>query len=284
MATSLNPYISCFDEGFDVGKTPDYRMTIQFALGGFSYVIAEDASQSIVAMEAYLSDALEDESMTFEALLRALEMRKLAKKEFRSVTFLIQSRCNTLIPAPVFEEKESQTLLGLVHPLPQNPVFLNDPISACDGVNLYAIPGSLSERVKAYWKNAEIMHESSVFLISLIKNKRQEDEAYVYVRNRNFDMAVIKDGRLTFFNNFKFTTKDDFLYFLLFALEQQGLHGNETTVRFAGMILGSSEIMQLCQRYVKQTLFQPCEGTLQVSKALKEIPSQYYYIPYQILK
>ena len=97
-------------------------------------------------------------------------------------------------------------------------------------------------------------------------------------------MAVFKKGELTFFNNFKFNTKDDFLYFLMFAIEQQKLSAEETSVYVSGMILANSEIMKLCERYIKDIRFIKNGDTIKVSEALKEIPSQYYYIPYQVLQ
>ena len=44
----------------------------------------------------------------------------------------------------------------------------------------------------------------------------EKANVYVNVNSRSFDLAVIKEGELSFFNNFKFDTKDDFAYFLLF--------------------------------------------------------------------
>ena len=84
-----------------------------------------------------------------------------------------------------------------------------------------------------------------------------------------------------FFNNFKFNTKEDFAYFLLFAMEQNNISGTDTLVRFSGLIRPASEIIDLCGRYVKDIRF---VEDPQVSKALDEVPFQYYYILYQALK
>ena len=70
----------------------------------------------------------------------------------------------------------------------------------------------------------------------------------------------------------------------MFAFEQQKMSAEETTVCVSGMILGNSEIMKLCERYIKDIRFIKNDNSIQVSEALKEIPSQYYYIPYQVLQ
>jgi hypothetical protein len=54
----MNPYISAFDEGFDVEKSSQYRMTIQFSLGGFSYALLDATKNILIGLECYQSDQL----------------------------------------------------------------------------------------------------------------------------------------------------------------------------------------------------------------------------------
>ena len=286
MTTSLHPYISKFDEGFDVGKTQEYRIAIQFTLGGFSYLIMDAGTNVIVAMESYLSDDLTDEKDIFNTFEKALALNKLNGKKFQSVTCIIGNRNYALIPNELFDEKESSKYLGFLHTIPQNGLVLNDNLSENECHGIYSVSNCLIEKIKGIWPDAKIVHESSIFLrhITKVANLFATTRVYVYVKNRSFDMAVFKNGNLSFFNNFKFNTKDDFLYFLMFAIEQQKMSADETSVCVSGMILGNSEIMKLCERYIKDIRFIKNGDTIKVSEALKEIPSQYYYIPYQVLQ
>ena len=286
MTTSLHPYISKFDEGFDVGKTTEYRLTIQFTLGGFSFVIMEADTNTIIAMESYLSDDLTNENDIFSAFGKVFAFNKISGKKFRSVTCIFENRDFALIPIGLFDEKESSTYLGFLHPIQQNCQILHDNLADNECVGIYSVSNYLIEKIKETWPEAKIVHESSVFLRHVSKLAKFEDltRVYLYVKNRSFDLAVFKEGNLTFFNNFKFNTKDDFLYFLMFAIEQQKLSAEETPVCVSGMILGNSEILKLCERYIKDIRFIKNGRSIQVSETLKEIPSQYYYIPYQVLQ
>ena len=103
------------------------------------------------------------------------------------------------------------------------------------------------------------------------------------MRNRDFDMAIVND-KLLFFNNFRFNTKDDFAYFMLFAMEQYGFTGQDTPVCFSGLILASSDIINLCGRYIRDIRFVEKPEELKVSEPLKGIPYQYYHIHYQSIR
>ena len=116
-----------------------------------------------------------------------------------------------------------------------------------------------------------------------MQNKESQG-AFVNVKNHDFDMAILKEGKVHFFNNFKYNTKEDFAYFLFFALEQNGLSGKDTPVVFSGPLLPDSEITELCKHYVKDIRFVEDPHELKICKALDEVPFQYYYIHYQALR
>ena len=133
------------------------------------------------------------------------------------------------------------------------------------------------------WPNAKITHSSCLFINSMMKDM-ESDGVFVNVRNRDFDLLIKRNGKLQFFNNFKFTTKEDFAYFLLFALEQNNVSGQDAPVRFSGLIRPASDIIDLCGRYVRDIRFVEDPHTIKVSNALVEVPFQYYYIHYQALR
>lgn len=281
MAASLNPYITACGEEFDAGKSSQYRLTIQFALGGLSYALLDTSDNRIIALECYQSDLLSDSNDLFHTLECALESKGLNNKAFASVTCIVDERINTLVPEALYQPEESEKHLSFGYNLPSGYAMLADRL-ACKAVNLYALPLTLKNKVLAKWPEAKLTHSSSLFINSLPYTERPT--VFVNVRNRDFDMAVAKEGQLAFFNNFRFNTKDDFAYFLVFAMEQNGLSGQDTPVCFTGLIRPASEIIDLCGRYVSDLRFVEDPHILQINEALGEVPFQYYFIHYQSLR
>ena len=285
MTASLNPYITKFDEGFDVEKSQDYRLTIQIALGGLSFAFLDTTTNTIIGTEFYQSDSLTDGMEIFNAIERILEVKNLNNKKFRSVTCIVEDRINTLVPSALFDESKVFQFLDFGFQFPSDSKIMTDMVDKADSVNVYALPQVLHSKLTAKWPNVVFIHASTLFLDGLLgHDDPSRYGVYVCVRNRSFDMVVKKDGKLLFFNNFKFNTKDDFLYFLLFALEQCHLSGTEATVLFCGMILPASEIVELCSRYVKDVKFIGNDQAMKISEALGEVPFHYYFIHYQALK
>ena len=257
-------------------------MTIQLALGGLSFALLDAEANRLIALECYQSDLLSDSNELFHLLEKALGSRNLNDKTLKSVTCIIDDRINLLVPEMLDNYEDHEKLISFGFNIPEGYSIASDKLEAFKGSNLYAFPKALEDKIQSKWPNARITHSSSVFLASLPKSENAT--VYVNVRNRNFDMAIVKDESLLFFNNFKFNTKDDCAYFLLFAMEQHGLSGQDTPVWFSGLILPASEIIDLCGRYVKDIRFVEDSHDLQVSEALEDVPFQYYYIHYQALR
>ena len=281
MTASLNPYISQFSEAFDAEKSSQYRMAIQCALGGLSFALLDTKTQNLVGLEFYQSELLTDSNDLFRTLERALEAKGLNNKAFQSVTCLIDNRFCTLVPEPVFNEADQTKYLDFGFQLPESYSIASESLASSQCHIVFAFPKALQDKMLSKWKDAKIPHSSSVFVNSMMKNDTGTG-VFVQVRNRDFDMMIKKEGKLFFFNNFKFSTKEDFAYFLLYAMEQNGCSGQDTPVCFSGLIRPASEIIDLCGRYIKDIRF--VEGPQPVSKAMDEVPYPYYFTLYQALK
>ena len=283
MTASLNPYISQFGETFDAEKSSQYRMAIQCTLGGLSFALLDTVTQTLVGLEFYQSELLTDSNDLVRTLERALESKGLNNKAFQSVTCLIDNRFCTLVPEPLFNEVDQAKYLDFGFQLPESYTIVSELLASIQCHIVFAYPKVLQDKLLAKWKDAKITHSSSVFINSVMKNDL-ETAAFVQVRNRDFDMLIKKEGKLLFFNNFKFNTKEDFAYFLLFAMEQNGCSGQDIPVCFSGLIRPASEIIDLCGRYVKDIRFVEDPHSLHINKALEEVPYPYYFTHYQALK
>ena len=283
MTASLNPYICQYGAEFDAEKSSHYRMAIQCSLGGLSFALLDAKTQTLVALECYQSDLLADSNDLFRTLERALENKGLNNKELLSVTCLIDNRYCALIPESVFNETDQAKYLDFAFQIPANYSIKSERLESAQCVNVFALLTAIKEKLLIKWPNARLTHSSSLFINSMMKDV-EKDGVFVNIRNRDFDLLLKRNGKLQFFNNFKFNTKEDFAYFLLFAMEQNGVSGQDTPVLFSGLIRPASDIIDLCGRYVKDIRFVADPRTIQVSKAIEEVPFQYYYTHYQALR
>jgi hypothetical protein len=269
----------------DPSKSSLYNITIQCALDGFCFVLHHQEENKIIDIELYQTSESAQEDQILEALEKAFYNKGLHGKSFRSIRFLIANRYYTLVPESLFDANNPESYLRFNHLLPHHYAVFHEAVPSAQAVNVYAIPQQFLNRLRATWPEAVVRHQSSLFLQAVQREEPYESNTNVYVNvnSRDFDLVILQEGRLLFFNNFRFNTKDDFAYFLMFTLEQQLPGVKDLPVSFTGLISNQSEIIRLCERYIKRIRFIRPNGSVEVEMALNNMPFQYYYIPYQSL-
>ena len=153
------------------------------------------------------------------------------------------------VPAAIYQDKQKEKYLDFLGIKAENSVVRADYIEAADVYNVYCSPQP---------ENKEFRHAASTLLENLIKyNIERTDDVRIYlnVLNQRFEMFVLAGTKLLFNNTFRFKTKEDFLYFLLFSMEQLHLDVETTPVYFLGMIEKDSKIVEIVTRYVRDIRF-----------------------------
>ena len=269
----------------DPARSLSYNITIQCSLDGFCFVIHDLDENKIIDIALYQTSQTGDESVIMEDLERALFKKGLYEKPFHAVQFIVGNRFNTLVPEELFDATRLDAYFRFNHHLPQGYTLHSEALPGLRAYNVFAVSAQQEEKIRGLWSNAKITHRSTLFLNSVMREDPfgEKANAYVNVNSRSFDLAIIQEGSLVFFNNFKFDTKDDFIYYLMFALEQQQLSALEVPVYFTGLITGSGEIIKLCERYIKTIRFIRPDGSVNVDMNLSGTPFQYYYLPYKSL-
>lgn len=268
----------------DPAKNLSYNITIQCSLDGFCFVLHDASENKIIDLGLYQTAVADDESVIMEAIEKAVFKRGLSGKPLLSARYIADNRQSVLVPEPLFDAEHQEQYFLFNHALPAGYSLRHERIPSLQAVNVFAVPTRHEARLRGLWDNLQTTHRSTVFLNAILREETGDEpvKAHVNVSSRSFDLAVINEGRLVFFNNFKFNSKDDFVYYLMFALEQQPF-GQDVPVYFSGLITSHSEIYELCERYIKRMRIVRPDGHVEVDMSLNDTPFHYYYIPYQSL-
>lgn len=171
---------------------------------------------------------------------------------------IIDNNRNTFVPKEVYKEKNKQKYLDILGLTDNDSVVCADFVKLADAYNVFAVPKKDYKTMRDSQQNLEFHHASSVLVASLIKdNMQRTDDVRIYlnIKDQIFEMIVLKGCNLLFNNHFRFKTKEDFLYFLLFTIEQLHLDAGSVPVYFLGMIEEKSAITEITSRYIRDIRF-----------------------------
>lgn len=231
-----------------------YVITIRYSTDGFSYVIYNIDNQqfgeicNVVAPQNSLQNTIKE-----------IEGENGAEVgNFSKVIILFDNNCYTFVPKEVYRNQDKEKYLDILGLADENCVVLEDLLNCAEAVNVYSVPKKEFEFLSSLSGKIEYHHASSILVASLIEaNVERTDDTRIYlnIKNQNFEMVVMKGCKLLFDNNFRFKTKEDFLYFVLFSIEQQHLDAASVPVYFMGMIEEKSKLVETTSRYVRDIRF-----------------------------
>ena len=200
------------------------------------------------------------------------------KQEFEKVTLIHQNNLSALVPSPLFNEKELRLYLNYNIKTLTNDFIAYDTLSLLDVKNVYVPYVNINNFFFQKFGEFEYKHHTTVLIDKLIlycKNTPSK-HYFVNVTNNNFDIVIIEDSKLLFYNTFSFVTKEDFIYYILFTAEQLKLNPEEFQLTFIGDIEKESELYLITYQYIRNINF--LEQTNSIFNSEQEISKHANYI------
>ncbi len=254
---------------------------MQLGLHGLSFSVFNPEKNKFIGLEAYSFDDLKDEKRIPAKLDMILNHNKWFAFPYKKVLSIYQNRYTTLIPAPLFDEKQKNLYLRFNHPVAENNITAFEKVKNIDAVNLFYLPKPVAEKVKNFWPNAVLGHFSTFFIDCLalnFKNKLEKETLFVNVNEHDFNVAVFSGNKLVLHNIFKFNTKEDFIYFLLATIEQLGYNPEILEVVLMGKIEKGDKLFIMIEQYIGNYRFVERNDNLEYSYLLDEVKPHKYYV------
>ncbi|MCD4773172.1 MAG: DUF3822 family protein [Bacteroidales bacterium] len=284
MSLSTIPISSNIDKALnkeaDIKYSEFFELSIQFSLDGFSFCIYNNENNKLIALESYAFQELEDYRQLSSEINDLVHDKELLKRSYKKINIIFESPKSTLIPFQLFDKSELHSYLKFNHNVENWEIIRFDSLKNLEAKNIYVIPKCINKTIKENFGSANISNFSSSLIESLLikyKNQNLENKVFVNLRSNIFDIIIIEGKKLKLFNSFKFRTKEDFAYFLLFALEQLKFNPEEIELIFTGAIEKSSNLYEIIYKYIRNIAFIESNDLLRYSYIFDNIPLHLYY-------
>jgi hypothetical protein len=287
MSASFKPHIRRIDKSFREDYSRSFHLTIHLSMDGLALAVYYPEKERYVGIEVYQFKDVNDDIRLAATLDQVVMNNPWLAYPFQSVTVLIDNTSTALVPAPLYEDKEKGTYLAFSQLYSDNSRIVADHLINAAAYQVYYLSNPLVEKIKDLWANARIAHYSSALIESLMiqyKNKSVDDVLFVHLRPKVFDLVVIRNEKLFFYNHFRFNTREDFIYFLLFSMEQIRMNPELARVFLLGMIDRSSPTFDIAMKYIRNVAFIEDSKSLHYSYVLDEVPHHRNYVLYHALR
>jgi hypothetical protein len=246
--------ISVIDESLMAVSPGDCCLYIHIALPFISFSLMDRNRNKFIALCEYrLPDENTDEE--FNTLFQQDEI--LAAKGYYKIVISFVSQKSVLVPAVFYNADDAKGYLSLTSSLTDSETLCADQLKYTDVVHIYSLPSDLVNRMQSVYPDCRIIHSGTVLMESeLLRNKNSTDPCIaVNIRQGSYDIAVTTGNQLNYFNTFTYQGSEDFIYYLLYTMEQLHLNPEKTLLRFSGEVEKHTATYIITAKYVRNISF-----------------------------
>ena len=228
-------------------------LSIQVGLNGLSFLVLDLFTKKV----ELIRDIKFSEKITPQQLLKNLieefDNIDLLNENFNKIQVIHDNEVQTLVPSALFEEVNLSDYLKFNAKIFKNDFITYDAITNQEIMSVYVPYVNINNYIFEKFGSFEYKHSSTVIIDKILQIGKniKEKLLYVNVEKSNIDIIVINSNSLLFYNKFKYNTKEDFIYFILFTIEQLELNPEKINCKFMGSILTDDELFKIAYKYIR---------------------------------
>ena len=238
-----------------IEETSKKKLSIQFSLDGFSFYISNTHHIISKFTSFSFTKQIKSPELILKEIKEIFKNEKTLQQDFETVSVVHQNNLSTLVPNQYFKDNDLNKYLKYSVKTITTDLIVYDDLNFIKAKNVYVPFVNINNFIFQNFGEFEYKHHSSILLEKLFLQSDDSLNFFVNISQSLFDIVVLKDSKILFYNNFEYQTKEDFIYYILFTLEQLELSTDKTKVSLLGDINKQSELYKILYTYVRNISF-----------------------------
>jgi hypothetical protein len=274
------PAFKKYDESLIKEHSEQYELSIQLAPDGFSFCIFHPEVNKFLSIETVKFLHVNSNTDFVKMFEQKVSTDEWLSCVFKSTKISFENNTSTLIPASLYSEDDKALYASFNISLPPDHNCYTDHIKSIDAYLIYTIPEVLASKIQQLFPGHKLTSASANLIESLLinyKNIGSGKRMFVNVKEAFLDIVIIEDKQVIFFNTYAYKSTEDFIYFIIFVIEQLNLNPEYIELTFSGFIDKKSKLFEKAYTYIRHINFQKLPPVNNYSYLFNDVPTHYYF-------
>ncbi len=255
------------------------KLSILIAQDGLCFCVSTDNRISSFITKEFSSPQTPEVLLSeIKTILTVKLQLQLGNHDFKRIHVLYAHSLYSLVPKKYFSQEHLSAYLKYNTKLLPTDQLAFDELTALSANLVYVPYTNINNYLVEFFGEFDFKHA----LTALIEDHceygvKHEQEIRIQVYPTHFDCLVYHHKKLLLANSFDYFAPSDFLYYLLFTIEQLQLDRERVQVYLSGVIAKESELFELLYTYIRHiNLYTPKIKPKVEHETLKQLPSHYH--------
>ncbi|WP_370480172.1 DUF3822 family protein [Tamlana flava] len=255
------------------------ELSIQISLSGLSFCVLDKNVNTISYLKTIEFDKQLIPLEVLDQLKHYFSTEEVLQQPFTEVKVIHDNNLSTLVPKSLFDENYLADYLKFNSKILRTDFITYDSISINDSINVYVPYININNFIFEKFGDFTFKHVSTVLIEEILKTEKNLEtaKAYVNVSKDHFEILIVKNSKLLLYNSFAYQTKEDFIYYILFTLEQLELDPETISLIFLGEIDTDDELYIITYKYIRLVFLGNREDNFKYNTDAQPASNQYNY-------
>ena len=236
------------------------KLSIQVSLNGLSFCVWDSVANHMLVSENIIFQKELTPYGLQKELKSVCEKHGIGNTTFSDIIVIHRNNLFSLVPKSLFDKNELANYLKFNAKILANDHLAYDELENFDMVNVYVPFVNINNYIFELFGEFVYKHSGTVMVESLLNNHLgvQNTICYAHITESQMELTVLSNRRLLLYNSYDFVTKEDFMYYLLFTIEQLQLDTESIALKLFGAVEEGDDLYNLCYQYVRDvSIFEP---------------------------
>jgi len=240
-----------------INKLTNLELSIQISLSGLSFCILQRDTQTITDLKVIPFKKKLNPIALLDKLKVAFETETALQNKFYAVNVIHDNELSTLVPQSIFNENNLADYLKFNSKILKSDFITFDTIDLNQSVNVYIPYVNVNNYIYDHFGDFTFKHASTVLIETILATEKTSEttQFYAHVGQNQFQIIVLKNGKLQFYNSFVYHTKEDFIYYILFTAEQLKASPESLNLLLLGDVKQDDELYNIAYKYIRNVSF-----------------------------
>lgn len=231
------------------------ELSIQISLSGLSFCTLQRDTKTITTLKHLNFDKKLNPLEVLDKLAHTFNTEPALQTQFTKVNIVHINELSTLVPKPLFKEDCLADYLKFNSKILKSDFIAFDAIESIDSVNVYIPYVNINNFIFEKFGSFTYKHFSTVLVEQIlhIEKNAASTKVYVHINKNHFEIVVTEKGKLKLYNTFEYSTKEDFIYYILFTAEQLELNPETFNLILLGDV--DDELFATAYKYIRHVDF-----------------------------
>ena len=229
------------------------KLVLQVALNELTFCCIDHLTQNITALIHIPFDDIKKNLKTEDFLKDAFEKHPELSQPFDEVIVIHSNTLATLVPEPLFDIDYLGSYLQYNTKVFDTDFFAFDTLDNYQINTVYIPYININNFLIDRFGSFEYKHSSSILVTKMLDMSKNKDEKKMiaHLGSNHFELMVVQNQKLLFFNAFEYNTPEDFIYYILFTAEQLDLNPEYVVLELLGTISKDSDLFKIAYKFIR---------------------------------